>query len=101
MGRRVGTLDCGTNSMSDKLIIKTQRQLVELIVSHSKYYICIFCEKGLGKLVHIPIDPENNPVVMPCCLDCFKLLTGRRAKWCKRLLRALTEKGHYESVREG
>lgn len=75
--------------MSDKLIIKTQKQLVSLIVSHSHFTDCNFCGIPLGKLVFIPVDPIGDPKFFAACPDCYKVFVTKRDGIFTRFLRLL------------
>ena len=55
-----------------KLIIKTQKQLVELITSHTKWAACEMCGKSLGKIIVIEVDAPQECVTCSLCNICYQ-----------------------------
>jgi hypothetical protein len=86
--------------MAEKLLIKTQKQLTQLILSNTKWVDCFFCGCGLGKAVHIPVDSPPDCIFIPCCGICNEVILKRKGKWFLkilfRILKAVTVQGDHK-----
>lgn len=88
-----------------KLLIKTQKQLTQLILSNTKWADCSFCGTGLGKHVHIPVDSPPDAAFFPVCGTCNQMLLGMKnrnyiVKLLFRILKAITVQGDHSYVPE-
>lgn len=76
--------------------LKTQRQLVRLITSHTKFMLCEICCCHLGKLVVIPVDATPDTNVIALCNDCMvsSILKQKQSFFtkCIRFIRTLQTK---------